>query len=77
MYESVLPSKRQRMTVSAAGIVVELLLASIALLLWLNVQQGLVSEEARRIAEDAGLAVIMDRCLKVDYRNLATTSESS
>ena len=43
--------------------------------LWL--QEGLVSEEARRIAEDAGLSVVMDRCLKVDYRNLAPTPESS
>lgn len=37
-------SKYQRMMVGAAGIVVELLLASIALLIWLNIQQGLVSD---------------------------------
>jgi predicted CoA-binding protein len=37
--------------------------------LWL--QEGLISAEAGRIAREAGLAVMMDRCLKVDYRNLA------
>ena len=37
-------SKYKRMVVGAAGIVVELLLASIALLIWLNVQQGMVSD---------------------------------
>ncbi len=41
--------------------------------LWL--QEGLISAEAKRIAEDAGLAVVMDRCLKVDYRNLAPMPE--
>lgn len=37
-------SKYKRMVVGAAGIVVELLLASIALLIWLNIQQGLLSD---------------------------------
>ena len=37
-------SKYKRMVVGAAGIVVELLLASIALLIWLNIQQGIVSD---------------------------------
>lgn len=37
-------SKYKRMLVGAAGIIVELLLASIALLLWLNIQQGVVSD---------------------------------
>jgi len=37
-------SKYRRMVVGAAGIIVELLLASIALLLWLNVQQGVLSD---------------------------------
>lgn len=37
-------SKYKRMVVGAAGIIVELLLASIALILWLNVQQGVVSD---------------------------------
>jgi putative peptide zinc metalloprotease protein len=37
-------SKYKRMIVGAAGIVVELLMASIALLIWLNIQQGLISD---------------------------------
>lgn len=36
--------------------------------LWL--QQGLRHEEVARTARDAGLAVVMDRCLKVDYARL-------
>lgn len=36
--------------------------------LWL--QLGIANDEARAIAEDAGLTVIMDRCLKVDHRRL-------
>jgi predicted CoA-binding protein len=30
-------------------------------------QFGVISEEGARIAEDGGLAVIMDRCLKVEH----------
>jgi putative peptide zinc metalloprotease protein len=37
-------SKYKRMVVGAAGIIVELLLASLALLIWLNVQQGVLSD---------------------------------
>ncbi|PTX55162.1 hypothetical protein C8P63_12142 [Melghirimyces profundicolus] len=33
--------------------------------LWL--QQGIFNEEAARIAREAGLTVIMDRCIKVDH----------
>ena len=33
-------------------------------------QQGIVNEEAAARAREAGLTVIMDRCLKVDHRNL-------
>ena len=40
-----------------------------ARVIWM--QQGIVNEEAARIARDAGLKVIMDRCLKVDHMNLA------
>ncbi len=36
--------------------------------LWLQV--GVVSEEAARIARDAGLAVVMDRCIGVDIARL-------
>ena len=39
-----------------------------ARVLWL--QLGIESEEARRIAEDAGIAVVMDRCIMVDHRAL-------
>ena len=34
-------------------------------------QFGVISEEAARIAEDGGVAVIMDRCLKVEHARFA------
>ena len=37
--------------------------------LWL--QLGIANEEAGRIAHDAGLAVVMDRCTIVEHRRLA------
>jgi uncharacterized protein len=33
-------------------------------------QQGVINHEAAKRARDAGLAVIMDRCLKIDHNNL-------
>lgn len=36
--------------------------------LWL--QQGISSDEAREIAEDAGLEVVMDQCMMVNHRRL-------
>jgi predicted CoA-binding protein len=36
--------------------------------LWL--QQGIASAEAARIAHEAGLAVVMDRCLSVEHQRL-------
>ncbi len=40
--------------------------------LWL--QLGIVSWEAARIAHDGGLAVVMDRCLSVEWRRLGRRS---
>lgn len=39
-----------------------------ARVLWL--QEGIVSEEARGIAEDAGLEVVMDECMMKNHRRL-------
>jgi predicted CoA-binding protein len=39
-----------------------------AKVLWL--QLGVVNEDAQRIAEQAGLTVIMDRCVKIEHARL-------
>jgi len=39
-----------------------------ARILWM--QLSVVNEEARKIAADAGLSVIMDRCVKIEYARL-------
>jgi hypothetical protein len=39
-----------------------------AKVLWL--QLGVVNEEAQRIAEQAGLTVVMDRCVKIEHARL-------
>jgi predicted CoA-binding protein len=36
--------------------------------LWMQI--GVINEEARRIAEGAGLDVVMDRCVKIEYGRL-------
>jgi predicted CoA-binding protein len=33
-------------------------------------QLGIVNDEVAKLAEDAGMKVVMDRCIKVDYMNL-------
>ena len=52
-------SKQRRMIVGAAGIIVELLLASIALLLWLNVQQGIFSDVLFNIMLIGGVSTLL------------------
>ena len=52
-------SKRRRMIVGAAGIIVELFLASVALLLWLNVQQGIVSDVLFNIMLIGGVSTLL------------------
>lgn len=41
-----------------------------AKVIWM--QLGIVNDDAARRAEEAGLEVIMDRCIKVEYRRLVT-----
>jgi predicted CoA-binding protein len=33
-------------------------------------QQGIVNDGVAKLAEDAGMKVVMDRCIKIDYMNL-------
>ena len=52
-------SKYKRMLVGAAGIIVELLLAAIALLIWLNIQQGLVSDLLFNVMLIGGVSTLL------------------
>jgi len=36
-------------------------------------QEGIVNKEAAKAGEDAGLTVVMDRCLRSEHRRLAAT----
>ena len=51
--------KRQRMLVSAAGIMAELLMGSIALFIWLNVQPGIVHLVAYNVILICGISTIL------------------
>jgi putative peptide zinc metalloprotease protein len=52
-------SKRQRITVCAAGIMVEVLLASLALLVWANTEHGLVHDLAFDIVVIGGVSTLL------------------
>src|ERR671920_707645 len=45
-----------------------------AKVLWM--QSGVINEEAANYAEEHGLTVVMDRCIKVDYTTLVGASTS-
>ncbi len=56
---SAFPNKWARMAVAAAGMAVELFIASLALFLWLNVESGLVSALVYNVFLIAGLSTIL------------------
>ena len=61
-----------RASEAAPGIVREALAEKDRLgikMIWM--QLGVINEEARRMAREAGLTVIMDRCPKIEYGRLS------
>lgn len=60
-----------RATPYAKGIVEEsLALSPLPKVIWM--QLGVVSDEAAKLAEDAGLKVVMNRCPKIEYGRLSS-----
>jgi putative peptide zinc metalloprotease protein len=53
------PEKKQRISVAGMGMAVELLLASLALFVWLNVESGLVSAIAYNVMLIGGVSTIL------------------
>lgn len=50
--------------------VVEAAIAIKAKVIWM--QQGIINEEAAALAKEAGLTVIMDRCIMVDHKHMGS-----
>jgi putative peptide zinc metalloprotease protein len=56
---SALPDKHQRLVVGAAGMMVELFLASLALFVWLSVEPGLIREIAYNVMLIGGVSTLL------------------
>lgn len=56
---SAFPNKRARMLVSAAGILVELLIAALAMILWVNVEPGLVRAMAYNVMFICSISTVL------------------
>ena len=56
---AVFPDKQRRITVAAMGMMVEMLLAAIALWVWLNVETGLVSGLAYKVMLIGGISTLL------------------
>lgn len=54
--EDVPPIAEQAVAIGAKGV-------------WM--QQGVINDDAKELAEAAGLSVVMDRCIKIDHQNIA------
>jgi len=56
---SAFPDKKQRMAVAGMGMAVELLIAALALFVWLNVEQGLISAIAYNVMLIGGVSTVL------------------